>query len=561
MQSRTSFFNPGLSRNLLRRYWPIWAGWLIILLLALPSWLPSIPHGEADSGVRLSGSVCMFLSALAAMASAWAMYSFLYKNRSCHMINTLPLKRETVFFTAWLTGLAPLLLAELVTALLAALIGLPDGRVSAGTLVYWFALTALGALACYNFAVFCATLTGNTVLMPLVFLVLNFVIAVLYWAGQLLLDLTLYGYSAVFPDWVLALSPPVYLIRGVIDGFYSPEILKAVAVYAAVSLPFLALGLVFYKRRQMETAGDAVALPWLKPVFKYAFSFGFAILFGLLVFALTGADSRLALLILLLIGLFIGYFCAMMLLKRTVRVFRGHWKGFGVSAAILLVLALCVGFDLFGYETRVPAAAEVKAVSVSGMYGTDGVRFEAPENIEAAIALHEGCVALKGGQRYSAERLTIRYELQNGRTVERAYDPDGELTQGVLNALMNTPEARRSRVTMAGELALDRIYMAELSYVVESDGTTRSIELKPAEVMDLFENGILPDAEAGRIETVDHNDYGYPETVDTVEIWVYVSLKGGPANVTYLQADSTASLAWLAQHYPAALEALPADGV
>ena len=36
MKSKTSFFNRGIAKNLLHRCWPLWAGYLILLLLILP---------------------------------------------------------------------------------------------------------------------------------------------------------------------------------------------------------------------------------------------------------------------------------------------------------------------------------------------------------------------------------------------------------------------------------------------------------------------------------------------------------------------------------------------
>ena len=36
MKSKTSFFNRGIAKNLLHRCWPLWAAYLILLLLLLP---------------------------------------------------------------------------------------------------------------------------------------------------------------------------------------------------------------------------------------------------------------------------------------------------------------------------------------------------------------------------------------------------------------------------------------------------------------------------------------------------------------------------------------------
>lgn len=36
MKSKISFFNAGISKNLLRRCWPLWAAYLAMLILILP---------------------------------------------------------------------------------------------------------------------------------------------------------------------------------------------------------------------------------------------------------------------------------------------------------------------------------------------------------------------------------------------------------------------------------------------------------------------------------------------------------------------------------------------
>ena len=36
MKSRTSCFNGGVCRSLLRRFWPLWAGYFVLLLFLLP---------------------------------------------------------------------------------------------------------------------------------------------------------------------------------------------------------------------------------------------------------------------------------------------------------------------------------------------------------------------------------------------------------------------------------------------------------------------------------------------------------------------------------------------
>ena len=58
----------------------------------------------------------------------------------------------------------------------------------------------------------------------------------------------------------------------------------------------LALALLLYRRRALETAGDAVAVPWLRPVFKYFMALGGALALAGVLFwvALVRARRRAA---------------------------------------------------------------------------------------------------------------------------------------------------------------------------------------------------------------------------------------------------------------------------
>ena len=42
MRSRTSFFNPGLAKSLVKRFWPLMLVYLALLLLSLPLQISSL---------------------------------------------------------------------------------------------------------------------------------------------------------------------------------------------------------------------------------------------------------------------------------------------------------------------------------------------------------------------------------------------------------------------------------------------------------------------------------------------------------------------------------------
>ena len=530
MKSRSSYYNPGVARSLLRRYWPLWTAYAVILLLNLPLSLATYRAvGDAVSAsseayavtrdylaqsISGSSSGLLFWSALFGLLIAGAVFGHLFNNRLNGLMNSLPLRREGLFLTAWLTGLVPMLLADLLAVLLGWLMLRAWGLSANEALLRWLGMAVLANLAFFNFCVFCAVLVGRKGSYVLLFLLSNVAVGLLTAFVLVLLEAMLYGYVADFPDWAAFLTPPLKLVSvygglGYLAVFPEKQAhsLATIAIYAGVSVLFLLAGLLCYRRRQMETVGDAVSAPWLKPILKTLFCLTFALGFTLLLMGLTGGaafDYGMlgvpALLGCLLPSVFLGYFLAEMIVRRTVKVFRGAWRGFFITAGVLAVLACAVGFDVFGYETRVPAAEEIREVRLSGH--ADGLLTE-PELVDRALSLHRGCVALRDQdvewESYYTE--TIRYELKNGRTIRRQYRID-ETMNRELEALCNEPASISARMrTLRDQIDEESFNSATLiAYDRSGSKYAKYDDLSLDELLSLMDGGVLPDAALGQID-------------------------------------------------------------
>ena len=109
-----------------------------------------------------------------------------------------------------------------------------------------------------------------------------------------------------------------------------------------------------------------IAVPVLRPVFRYSFAVVSALVFGALLFSLFSIEATqgtwLLLAFMILCGI-IGYFVAEMLLQKSFRVF-GTWKGCAALMLCLAVLFCVVRLDLLGFEDKVPAPEDVASVEV-----------------------------------------------------------------------------------------------------------------------------------------------------------------------------------------------------
>lgn len=152
MRSVTSFFNPALARSDLRRHWPILFLYTAIWLVALPVqlYLRHIAEG-ASYGTRTVSEVCQGTYSMGVImvfvfggVLAMALYSYLMNGRSVGLIHSLPLKRQTLFFTQLLTGFAMLTAGNLLVVLVSPLEN--GGWQALG--IYAAAAVAILALAC-----------------------------------------------------------------------------------------------------------------------------------------------------------------------------------------------------------------------------------------------------------------------------------------------------------------------------------------------------------------------------------------------------------------------------
>ena len=450
MRSRTSFFNPGLAGSLVKRFWPLMLTYLAVLLLTLPLQISSLT-GQSWYEERLNYEILrlasegVVYSALAALFMAMAMFSHLYNKRDCGLINSLPLRRETTWLTACFTGLLPLLLCPVLTWLVSRLLFAGNAHISAAALGTWLQCILLANLAFYGLAVFCAMLTGNILAVPALFLALNLAAYGLEGIVRGILDRVVYGYATgtMLLSW---LSPLMYMLSNVkasdgLDGFDGPTFssqvepaelkgLPALTGYAIAGAVLLMISLLLYRRRQMETAGDVLAVKPLRPIFRYCASLCAALLLPSIFMdamgsRLAGLTLTLVLIALMLLGAAAGYYLAEMLLQKSFRVFRVRAWGILALWAVLACLTLAFEFDLFGYERRIPTAEEIAQVQIPSI----GRSTDDPEAIALCRQLHQRILDNKDHNENQADKdsgryLHLLYTLKDGSEIQRLYRVD-----------------------------------------------------------------------------------------------------------------------------------------
>lgn len=274
-------------------------------------------------------------------------------------------------------------------------------------LLTWLLAQSGICLFFFSFAAFCAMFTGHILALPAFYFILNCLVSGLWALVDALMSEFFYGYwsSSGVLTVVEYLTPAHALSRAVNYGvgdegnqLSSPV---TVAVYALAGAALFLVSLYVYRRRHVETAGDVVSIPLVRPLFKYGVSFCVGLCFGMFTVVFFNFYSLTALIPFILLWSAVGYFAAEMLLKKSFRVFRA-WKGAAVE------VMLDMGYPSDGGQTL-------------------SAYLDDPNQIQIITALHQAIVDNRDREGldpdsdndYTSAYLT--YQLSNGSELRRRY--------------------------------------------------------------------------------------------------------------------------------------------
>ena len=440
MKLKTSYFNSAVLKKDITRFAPAWGLYTVFSLLYLVLlWgddFYSIPETMA-----LMGTVNFFYGGLCAVL----LFGDLFTARLCNALHAMPMRREGWFLTHVAAGLLFGFVPNALGAVLAAFM-----LEQAGFLAFlWLAVVMLEFLFFFGVGVFCVMCAGNRLGAVASYGLINLLAVLVAWLVETFYAPVLPGvvmdtsFLAKFSPVVqLTVSEYVEIDFAMNDIIVSQIIAEAwwyAAIVAVVGIGFGALGLVLYRKRNLETAGDFISFKPASPVFLVIYT----LCVGAMLYLIAELFNSGTEYVFLLIGLAVGFFTGKMLLEKKVKVFqKKNFIFLGILVFAFWMTVFATWLDPFGITRYVPEAQQVKSVtlypyeqSVSSIADSyyyrqrDGVTLTDTEDIAQILNIHEYCVENVSDQRESYIPFTISYKLKSGAKVERFYYISGAAEQ------------------------------------------------------------------------------------------------------------------------------------
>lgn len=455
MKSKISFFNKAIFKKNFTHFWPVWVLYTLYLIMVFPvniaqeagreyiyydNWnqtsrqlsiLQSTFHGAMETSVFFIAAVIVTI----------AVFSYLFTAKNANMMHALPVNRFELFMTNCLSGISFLVIPEIISFVIAVFVAIAYDFTYIEYLFIWLVYAMGISFFAFALAVFVVMLTGHVLAMPVYYLVANYLYVGCLYVIAHLISAVSFGVPYDWNPGKLCVLSPAYYINNnvraekvydnVAGQITSLKMLggNLVAGYAVVAVILLVTAYQLYKRRHIETAGDIVAVKFIKPIFRWGVAVCGGYAAGIVITSFYGVSDagykNFPILVGLIVGFSIaGFFIAEMLLQKNFKVFKPKKLAeCGVMLVVVLTIVGAFRMDVFGVEAYIPEKDKIVRGYISMDYP---IPFEG-EELDELLEIHqqildnkEECIAAcMEGETYTY--VTFRYFMDDYTVIERQY--------------------------------------------------------------------------------------------------------------------------------------------
>ena len=446
------------------------------------------------------GIIFIVLSLVMAMSG----FSYLYSKKKVDLYHSLPVKREVLYFIKIINGILIVLIPFIICEIVASLLILANtGEIIVITSALWsIAEWTLLFIMSYFLTVFSIMLTGNMLIGILVCGFFSFYFP--------LISLVLKGYQSTFFDTYYTSG---FIIENVLPNMSSFMLmfnifelkwLTRIIIVILASIVFLFINLFLYKKRASEAAGKSVSFTVIKLPIKSMMVIFMSILMYLLGYEVMNDSIGWGLFGLIVSGVITHCVMEIIYNQDFKKIFAKK-----IELLVLIIISIFIAaafqFDIFGYDSYIPSASQIKSTAVisnllesnseqyynkveisDGYYNDSFVdvdyasdsKIEADlikkmdiQNKDAVLELaRQGIEAAKYDLEPQGDfdRVLISYKLKNGRTVGRVYYVDLDQSTSGLSSVYADESYKKSSYPILSENP-ENIVSVDFNGIMDND--------------------------------------------------------------------------------------------
>ena len=439
-----------------------------------------------------------------ALVMAMSGFSYLYSKKKVDMYHSLPVKREVLYFIKIINGILIVLIPFIICEIVASLLILANtGEIIVITSALWsIAEWTLLFIMSYFLTVFSIMLTGNMLIGILACGFFSFYFP--------LISLVLKGYQSTFFDTYYTSG---FIIENVLPNMSSFMLmfnifelkwLTRIIIVILASIAFLFINLFLYKKRASEAAGKSVSFNVIKLPIKAMMVIFISILMYLLGYEVMNDSIGWGLFGLIVSGAITHCVMEIIYNQDFKKIFAKK-----IELLVLIIISIFIAaafqFDIFGYDSYIPSASQIKSTAVisdllesnseqyynkveisDGYYDESFVdvdyasdsKIEADQikkmdiqNKDAVLELaRQGIEAAKYDLEPQGDfdRVLISYKLKNGRTVGRVYYVDLDQSTSGLSSVYADESYKKSSYPILSENP-ENIVSVDFNGIMDND--------------------------------------------------------------------------------------------
>lgn len=473
MKTKKTLFDITVFMNNIKKTWTVSAVAVPVLYLTmiLPIMMnvlsqPGDPGGQFEVeiltclGANFNTIIMVAVTVSALMAVI--LFSYLQRSRAVSFYHSLPISREGLLFTNFVSALTIMYLPNVVISLVMFIQVKIMGYSAFSEIMVWLLVLCVEELYFFTLAVLFMMLCGNEIVSVIAYGILVFGPKYVVILLNSILTTVTYGYELGEIPYHLYRFIPSWRFEGIyLKVWKEPKgedfivhhefwnLGSTLAIALAVTAVMLVIILLVYKKRRSETAGDLISARWFKPVAAA----GVAIIFAIVITSLLASGivdktvtrysnemKAVTVASLTVVG-FIGYFAVKLIAGRNkFRPGKSAVSSF-IFACFMVILGLGVLLLSDRLEKYTPNAEDVESARffdvVMGPEGPDGTvnpecvckQFDVTDKDTIARIIELNRKAYSGrenwllyGESEGYENVTISYILKDtmvaGNTLE-----------------------------------------------------------------------------------------------------------------------------------------------